>query len=73
MDRVTARPISRRELLGLAAILAVAAVLRMAWPESPEPPLIMRTGVYVYPQIQNVPVLDVAGNLASDAVEIPLR
>lgn len=48
------------------------SIFNLDWPEHPEPPLVMRTGVYVYPQIQNVPVLDVAGNPASDAVEIPL-
>lgn len=33
-------------------------------------PLTMRVGMYVFPTLENVPVLDVAGNAASDAVEI---
>lgn len=35
-------------------------------------PLTMRVGMYVFPTLENVPVLDVAGNAASDAVEIGL-
>lgn len=35
-------------------------------------PLTMRVGMYVFPTLENVPVLDVAGNAASDAVEIDL-
>jgi hypothetical protein len=32
----------------------------------------MRTGVYRYPSLENVPLLDVAGNPAGDAVEFSL-
>lgn len=35
-------------------------------------PMTMRTGMYVFPTLENVPVLDVAGNAASDAVEIEI-
>jgi 4-amino-4-deoxy-L-arabinose transferase-like glycosyltransferase len=35
-------------------------------------PLTMRTGMYIYPAVENVPVLDVAGNPCADAVEVPL-
>lgn len=32
--------------------------------------LTMRVGMYVFPSLENVPVLDVAGNAAADAVEV---
>ena len=32
----------------------------------------MRTGMYTYPAVENVPVLDVAGNPCADAVEARL-
>ena len=35
-------------------------------------PLWMRTGMYTYPAVENVPVLDVAGNPCADAVEARL-
>jgi hypothetical protein len=33
----------------------------------------MRTGVYTYPTLDNVPLMDAAGNPAGDAVEFLLR
>jgi hypothetical protein len=32
----------------------------------------LRTGVYVYPGLQSVPIMDVAGNPAGDYAELPL-
>jgi hypothetical protein len=36
------------------------------------PPLTMRVGMYKFPSLENVPVLDEAANPVADAVEIPL-
>jgi 4-amino-4-deoxy-L-arabinose transferase-like glycosyltransferase len=44
----------------------------LPWPADAEGPLTMRTGMYTYPAIENIPVLDVAGNPYTDAVEIAL-
>lgn len=41
--------------------------------ETPAPPLTMRVGMYHYPSLEAVPVLDEAANPAADAVEFPLR
>lgn len=38
----------------------------------PQPPLVMRVGMYRFPSLDNVPVLDAAANPAADAVEFPL-
>jgi hypothetical protein len=38
----------------------------------PQPPLVMRVGMYRFPSLENVPVLDAAANPAADAVEFPL-
>jgi hypothetical protein len=38
-------------------------------PEETAGPLTMRTGVYRYPSLENVPLLDAAGNPAGEAVE----
>ena len=38
----------------------------------PQPPLLMRVGMYRFPSLENVPVLDEAANPAADAVEFPL-
>jgi hypothetical protein len=32
----------------------------------------MRTGMYTYPSVENIPVLDIAGNPCDDGVEVPL-
>lgn len=40
--------------------------------QGPQPPLTMRVGMYKFPSLENVPVLDEAANPAADAVEISL-
>jgi hypothetical protein len=45
----------------------------LPWPGDAEGPLTMRTGMYTYPDIESVPVLDSAGNPYADAVEMPLE
>lgn len=42
-------------------------------PNDAPPPLTMRVGMYRYPGLENVPVLDEAANPAADAVIIPLN
>jgi 4-amino-4-deoxy-L-arabinose transferase-like glycosyltransferase len=49
----------------------VISVFEIALPADAARPLTVRTGLYRYPAIENVPVLDVALNPASDAVELP--
>lgn len=44
----------------------------LPWPADAAAPLTMRTGMYTYPAIKNIPLLDVAGNPYADAVEIAL-
>ncbi len=44
----------------------------MPLPETITNPLTMRTGMYRYPSLENVPLLDVAGNPYSDAAEIEI-
>jgi hypothetical protein len=41
-------------------------------PDVPTPPLTMRVGMYRYPSLEAVPVLDEAANPAADAVELLL-
>ena len=41
-------------------------------PQASAPPFTMRSGMYVYPSQQNVPLLDVAGNAYADALELEL-
>jgi 4-amino-4-deoxy-L-arabinose transferase-like glycosyltransferase len=50
----------------------VVSFFTLPWPAGAEAPLTMRTGIYRYPSLENVPVMDVAGNPASDAAELPL-
>ena len=38
-----------------------------------QPPLTMRVGMYRFPSLDNVPVLDEAANPAADAVELSLN
>jgi 4-amino-4-deoxy-L-arabinose transferase-like glycosyltransferase len=40
--------------------------------ETPAPPLTMRVGMYRYPSLEAVPVLDEAANPAADAVDFPI-
>ncbi|MCA9950857.1 MAG: hypothetical protein KDE48_14500 [Anaerolineales bacterium] len=42
-------------------------------PESIIEPLTMRTGMYQYPSLENVPLLDVAGNPYNDAAEFQIQ
>jgi hypothetical protein len=42
----------------------------LPWDEAASRPLTMRTGMYIYPELTPVLVLDVAGNPYTDAVEI---
>jgi 4-amino-4-deoxy-L-arabinose transferase-like glycosyltransferase len=45
----------------------------MPWPEDAGELLTMRVGMYRYPSLENVPLLDEAGNPYSDAAEFPLN
>lgn len=45
---------------------------RLPWPVKASESLTMRTGMYIYPGLESVLVFDAAGNLYTDAVEIPL-
>ena len=42
-------------------------------PADVAPPLTMRVGMYRFPSLESVPVLDEAANPAGDFVEIPLE
>ena len=42
------------------------------WPEMADPPLTMRVGMYRFPSLENVPLLDVAGNPYVDAAEFSI-
>jgi hypothetical protein len=50
----------------------VVSFFTLPWPAGSEASLMMRTGIYRYPSLENVPVMDGAGNPASDAAELPL-
>ena len=41
-------------------------------PADANPPLTMRVGMYRFPSLESVPVLDAAANPVGEAVEIPL-
>jgi hypothetical protein len=47
----------------------VLSFFLLPWPEETAGPLTIRTGLYTYPALETVPLLDVAGNPAGDAVE----
>ena len=49
----------------------VISVFEIGLPAEAARPLTMRTGLYRYPSVENVPVLDVAFNPTSDAVDLP--
>lgn len=51
---------------------AVISHFLLSLPPDSEGPLRMRTGVYRYPELENVPLLDVAGNPYADAVEVEI-
>lgn len=42
------------------------------WPETADSPLTMRVGMYRFPSLENVPLLDVAGNPYVDAAEFSI-
>ena len=44
----------------------------LPWPDDADGPLTVRTGMYTYPDMRSVAVLDVAGNSYADAVQIQL-
>jgi hypothetical protein len=44
----------------------------LPWPADAAGSLTVRTGMYTYPAMENIPVLDVAGHPYADAVEIAL-
>ena len=50
----------------------VLSVFSFPRPAGDEPLLTMRTGMYIYPSLEYIPLLDVAGNPYSDAAEMPL-
>jgi hypothetical protein len=50
----------------------VVSFFNLDWAGETAASLTMRTGVYRYPSLENVPLLDVAGNPAGDAVEFSL-
>ena len=45
----------------------------MPWPEDSGEQLTMRVGMYRYPSLENLPLMDEAGNPYSDAAEFPLN
>ncbi len=51
---------------------SVISLFALPWPADEVGPLTIRTGMYTYPGMENIPVLDWAGNPYSDAVEIAL-
>jgi hypothetical protein len=42
------------------------------WPETADSPLTMRVGMYRFPSLENVPLLDIAGNPYVDAAEFSI-
>ena len=48
----------------------VVSQFLLPWPDAAERPLTIRTGMYYYPAIEPVLLLDVAGNPYTDAVEV---
>lgn len=51
---------------------AIISRFLLPMPNKARPPLTMRVGMYRYPGLENVPVLDEAANPVADAVTIPL-
>ena len=51
----------------------VVSFLRLPAADEGEPATMMRVGVYTYPDLASVPIMDVAGNPAGDYVELPLK
>ena len=51
---------------------AIISRFILPWPSGRAGPFTMRTGMYAYPSLENVPVLDVAGNPQAGALEMKL-
>lgn len=51
----------------------VISRFHLPFSNEPQPPLTMRVGMYHFPSLEFVPVLDAAANPAADAVEFPLE
>jgi hypothetical protein len=58
--------------LGWRAGDLVVSFLRLPAAGEERPAATMRSGVYTYPDLQSMPIMDVAGNAAGDFVELPL-
>lgn len=50
----------------------IISFFKLPWTADADAPLTMRTGIYNYPALENVPLMDVAGNPTSDAAELPV-
>ena len=50
----------------------VVSFFYLDWPGETAEPYLVRTGVYRYPSLENVPLMDAAGNPAGEAVEFEL-
>jgi hypothetical protein len=51
---------------------SIVSVFVLPWAAEAAGSFSMRTGIYRYPSLENVPLLDVAGNPYADAAEFPL-
>ena len=50
----------------------VVSHFRLDLPPDAAPPYVMRIGLYLYPDMENVPLMDVGGNPLGDAVEVEI-
>jgi hypothetical protein len=51
----------------------VISFYSFVWSEGMKTPASVRAGIYAYPGLESVPILDIAGNAAGDSVILPLR
>ncbi|MBP7999999.1 MAG: glycosyltransferase family 39 protein [Chloroflexi bacterium] len=51
----------------------VVSVFTFPWSDGWVPPLTMRIGIYTYPDINDIPLLDVAGNPYTTSLELPAQ
>lgn len=51
---------------------AVISHFPLDLPPDAAPPYVMRTGLYLYPEVENIPLMDVGGNPLGDAVEVEI-
>jgi len=51
----------------------VVSHFELSWPAVANQPLTLRTGMYSYPDLENVLIFDVAGNPYTDAIELTLK